>query len=226
MCRTPCLEALLFTFVFIFPNAFTLFLRGIPLPWQGRVVREYVPLAITYGALVLLGAYGGFLLPLPWAVGWWWLPIGGLVGVAIVALEYLVAAAPRVSRGSGWPRLAPTSLYVGRRSLPAVLLIAVVAALEEMVHRHLLIGGTLALLVPAWVAVLISAAAYALNHGFFGRAAVLQKLPTGVLLGMLYLISGGIIAPIVAHLTQNLLLYGYATRAAQTQRPVARAVAR
>ncbi len=216
MSHIPCLRDLLYTFVFVFPNAFTLFARGVRLPAATRVVREYLPLTATFGGLTVLGWLGGYLGALTLALPPAWAAVGVAGGLLAVGLEYLVAAAPRVFAGRGWPTLAPTAIYRGPASWAAVGLIVVAATLEETVHRQLLIGGTLpAMGAPVGLAVAVSTVTYALNHGFFGRPAVLQKLASGLVLSVLFVLSGGLlVVPALAHATQNLALYWHATRSA------------
>lgn len=216
MFPTPCLEALLFLFALMFPSAFVYFVREIPMRRLSAVAREYVPLALTLLVLLLVAVAGGHVEGLRFEVSWLWLAVGVVTGVFNVGLEYLLSALPRLKDGRGWPGLKPTSMYVGAPAT-AMLLVALSAFLEEMVHRGVIMGALLpALGSPVWLAVPLSALVYAMNHAFFGRGAVILKFASGLALGAVYALSGGLIlVPVVAHIVQNGTLFVHARRASR-----------
>ncbi len=84
------------------------------------------------------------------------------------------------------------------------------AVLEELLYR----GVWGALLIDqfgaAWYVFLIcSAILYGINHLYMGSSAVMQKFLTGICLGAVYLLSGReLLVPVIAHVGQNLILWG------------------
>lgn len=211
----PCLRALLFLFALMFPSAFVYFVREIPMRRLNAVAREYLPLIITLTALILVGIAGGYGGGMRLSTEWYWILIGIAVGPVNVAWEYLLAALPRLRQGRGWPDLKPTSMYVGA-PLWTVLLVAAAAIVEEVLHRGIIMGGIFPVFgTPAWLAVPLSALIYAMNHAFFGRGAMFLKFASGLLIAALFWLSGGqILAPVLVHVTQNLVLFFHARRAA------------
>jgi membrane protease YdiL (CAAX protease family) len=75
------------------------------------------------------------------------------------------------------------------------------AWIEEILWRWLLLGG-LALRLPLGVAFAAATAAFALAHSHGRRS----QLVAGATFGGLYLLTGGLWAPIAAHVTHNLLV--------------------
>lgn len=62
----------------------------------------------------------------------------------------------------------------------------------------------------ALLAVCLSALFYAVNHVYFGRFAVIQKLGSGMVFAAIYAVTGGdILACAICHTAQNLFLYFY-----------------
>lgn len=134
-----------------------------------------------------------------------------LVGLAAIAGEYAVGVGllflrtkrlvTRVTIHSSYSA-AP---HVGAMDVASILALVVG---EELILRQLLYRVLATeLSVPVWAAILLCAAAYALNHLSFGPAIAISKIPSGLLYVLLYYISGlSIIVVIIAHATQNLTL--------------------
>ncbi|WP_079423808.1 CPBP family intramembrane glutamic endopeptidase [Streptomyces katrae] len=158
----------------------------------------FLPDTLTGG---LTGALPGALpgrLP-----GVLWLPAAALAGAALVGGEFAVGAVPRLAAGAGLPRLAVhrDGGAAGGGYAASVLATAVA---EELLYRGLWIGVLHERLhLPAGVAVAVAAVAYAGGHLFFGGRAVAQKTLSGVVFGLLMLVSGSLAVPLVAHLAQN-----------------------
>jgi len=81
----------------------------------------------------------------------------------------------------------------------AVLLVIVVAIVEETVYRGYLILRLNAVARRPWIAVLFSAAIFALGHGYEGAAGVVSVYFLGVVLALVYLWRRSLIAPMIIH---------------------------
>jgi membrane protease YdiL (CAAX protease family) len=88
------------------------------------------------------------------------------------------------------------------------------AIVEEILWRWLLLGG-LALRVPLAVAFAAATAAFALAHRHGRRS----HLVAGATFGGLYLLTGGLWAPIGAHVAYNLLVAGSLSTIRAEMRP-------
>ena len=75
---------------------------------------------------------------------------------------------------------------------------------EEIVYRGFLIWW-LALLMPMWAAVVVSSVAFGLAHTYQGPSGVLRTGIAGLALGILYVVSGSIWLPILAHFLADAL---------------------
>ena len=206
-----CLKELLFLCVIVFPSAYIFFLKPFVLPKGNRLLAENLSTVMVYGALTAFGVLtgsAGEAAPLPGAA---FFVLAAALGIVNVGMEYVEAALPVLKRNGSLPRLRPASIYRGTFSLVKFLSIIAAAAAEELVFRQFMIGGILnALHAPLWLAVLLSSFYYALNHVYFGRFAVLQKMTSGLVFSLLYVCSGGSVAvSALCHICQNLFLYFY-----------------
>jgi membrane protease YdiL (CAAX protease family) len=139
------------------------------------------------------------------------LGIGIAAGAAFWALEFFVEN-PVLYRLTGrYPDLHAFDDLVGNLPLLAILLVLnlVLAAFgEEMVWRGYALPRVAEILGGsrfAWAASLIAVnAAFGLAHLYQGEAGIAQATVQGVLLGLLYLVTGrNLLAPIAAHFTAN-----------------------
>ncbi|MDJ0916507.1 MAG: CPBP family intramembrane metalloprotease [Woeseiaceae bacterium] len=69
---------------------------------------------------------------------------------------------------------------------------------EEIVFRGFVLWY-LALIMPMWAAILVSSVAFGLGHSYQGAGGMLRTGLAGIALGVLFVISGSIWLPIVAH---------------------------
>jgi hypothetical protein len=133
---------------------------------------------------------------------WYWYPVAVAVGAVLPLLELGIGVAIARSR-----RL-PVAGFAVRGTAVGVAAAVVTAAGEEVAYRgvglHLL---ETVLRWPSAFAIGVTAVAYGLNHLWFGRLTVAQKMVTGVALGTLYDLSGrAVVVPLVAHVVQNLVV--------------------
>ena len=81
---------------------------------------------------------------------------------------------------------------------------ATAGIVEEFIYRGFLIW-CLALLMPLWAAVIVSSIAFGLAHSYQGASGVVRTGAVGLALGILYVASGSIWLPIVAHILVDAL---------------------
>jgi membrane protease YdiL (CAAX protease family) len=117
------------------------------------------------------------------------------------------AIARRRPTGVPIARQTISSSTLDRRSGPAPFL--AVAALEEMIHRGLLVQACVLLSsTPVEVAALMGCAVlFALVHVSFGWAQVIGKLPLSVVATVAVLAFGSLVVAIVAHSLFNLRIW-------------------
>lgn len=87
--------------------------------------------------------------------------------------------------------------------LAAVIGIILWAAVEELLFRVLVIRAMISRVGP-WIALIISSAIFALAHAELD--VLVQTFLMGLLLGLLYLLVKGIIAPVLVHASTNDIL--------------------
>ncbi len=207
----PCLKQILFIAVIMFPSAYIFFVKPFLSSTKSKVLNENLSTIAVYGALLLMGIFTGQMGQLLFEAGWMFYGLAILSAPLIILLEYILVSIPLVKKSGKFPKVKPVSIYYGDINLLDIVAIIVAAALEETVFRQFLIGGLLTELeVAGALTVIISGFFYGLNHVYFGRLAVVQKTISGCIFGTLFVISGGnILISIIAHVTQNLVLYSF-----------------
>ncbi len=139
--------------------------------------------------------------------GRWWYAVALAAGALAPGIEVAVGYLAAWLRRRRVARVALHERWAGVSSV-ALVAVTVTAVAEEVVFRgvglHLLrteLGW------PAVPAVGLTALVYGLNHLYYGGLTVLQKIVTGVLLGVLYELCGqAVVVPLLAHVTQNLVV--------------------
>ena len=104
-----------------------------------------------------------------------------------------------------------------REALWATVAMLGVVVAEELLFRSLLLGGLLPVL-PAWVLVATTSIGFGILHLPQGRWGVGGAAVAGGLLGLIFLASGTLLAPIAAHYMTNIVQIGQAMRMNRTQR--------
>lgn len=137
-------------------------------------------------------------------------PLLGAIAVAVLVDRYAWNVIAELTASSG-----ADETVLGEREEYAYTLTAahmigevlwtVLAApvFEEMVFRGLLLGCLLARGWNPWVAVSVTAAAFASTHGQYYLPGLISVFVGGLLFGWLRIISGGLAAPILAHVAMN-----------------------
>jgi membrane protease YdiL (CAAX protease family) len=91
------------------------------------------------------------------------------------------------------------------QSLLASLLVIVVAAAEETIFRGYLILRLQAVFASPAAAVVLSAAIFALGHGYEGSAGVVTVGAMGLVFALVYLWRQSLVAPMVMHFLQDFI---------------------
>jgi len=81
----------------------------------------------------------------------------------------------------------------------AVILVTVVAIVEETVFRGYLILRLKTVTGRSWLAVVLSAAVFSIGHGYEGTAGLISVFFLGVVLAVVYLWRGSLIASMTIH---------------------------
>lgn len=132
--------------------------------------------------------------------------VGGFLCIGLVfGLEYLTAFVWALARTRRMPKgMALQQYWAGSMTWGQHALLVVLAAGEELVFRGF--GNTILsqyLGLPVVLTILLTSILYAFNHTFFGPVTILAKFISGLAYGTLYVASGSLIVPIIAHLGFN-----------------------
>lgn len=166
------------------------------------------------------------LLGVAWLVAWllnW--PLAGALGWNPGAVPWGIAAALPMFALFCWglrssqPRLASIRRFLehvvrpvfGSWSIPQLAIISILAGIcEEALFRGL-IQSWLTPLVGPWVAIAIASVAFGFAHPI-NRAYIIAATVTGIYLGLLFWMTGDLLAPIVAHAVYDFLALIYFLR--------------
>jgi membrane protease YdiL (CAAX protease family) len=101
----------------------------------------------------------------------------------------------------------PLPSFLAARGVPdyllACVLVVVVAWAEETIFRGYLMLRFAAVTKSSAAAVLLSAAVFAIGHGYEGSAGVVTVFGLGLVLALVYLWRKSLVAPMVMHLLQD-----------------------
>jgi membrane protease YdiL (CAAX protease family) len=146
-------------------------------------------------------------------VGWtataWWREVAigvALYPVLVIAvsfLEQILRALGLSARDPGRTLALPDT--TGELVL-AVILVAVVAVVEETIFRGYLILRLSAITRSLSTAVIFSAIIFALGHGYQGSLGVIIIGFMGVVFALIYLWRGSLVAPVTMHFLQNFIV--------------------
>jgi uncharacterized protein len=187
------------------PSAFGRFWRRFFLIWWGLTAVVLVVVLAVPGGLTAAD------LGLAWPARTGSTVFAAGLGLGLIAAQ--ASGARRVSRlyaGRPWPRrlinAALPRTARERRLMPLVALTAGVG--EELVFRGLFVAAGLGLLglSPA-VAVLAAAVAFGWAHLYQGRRGVALTAFSAVYLGLLYLLSGSLLMPVLVHASTDAVAF-------------------
>jgi membrane protease YdiL (CAAX protease family) len=168
-------------------------------------------------ACVALGLLSGLS---PAALGWtiedgWRQALWGLMAGLLLGAVFLLATRWVVQRtGERFYSSLVLDLIVPkdlREFVLTALAMVTVVLLEELLFRSLLIGG-LAPIAPAPLLVVLFGVLFGLLHIPQGAWGMVGAAVAGIFLGGLFLLSGSLLVPCVAHYAANMLQLGVAYR--------------
>lgn len=190
------------------------YLRSIQYRTVGGLVSTHLALASLVVVVLLLARYVNHRRPrwvvsvqpgIRWRFG---------IAVAIVAVVVLNLTQLLVRGGADAHYTVPRLWWVW---LLAILLTSPFQALaEEMFFRGYLMNviSDLSTAAPEkvgkWISIVVSAIVFALLHGSQNVWLFGDRLVFGLLAGWLVVVTGGIEAPVAAHVVNNLFAFGYA----------------
>ncbi len=207
--RTQTIEVLVFLFLIVPSMVLSLFVQqgGVTfiLVAVSTIVRD---LALICLILFLLWHNGERDQRIGWTFQHGWTEI--LLGVALffpvfimaILLEYALRTLGFTSPTSVPAYLQPHGLW---ELLLGVVLVVVVALAEETIFRGYLILRLSAITRNLAAAVLLSAAIFALGHGYEGSAGVITVGFIGLMYALVYVWRGSLVAPITMHFLQDFL---------------------
>lgn len=162
------------------------------------------------GFSAVVAALAWYLAPLeglPLLPQWLpWLAVAVAVGVAAPAWEIGLGYVVGAIGGRKFGGVALHEHWPGGSAAVTVAAV-VIAVAEEIIFRGIGIGlltGPLGWHVLT--AVIVTAGVYGLNHLYFGWLTVAQKTVSGVVFAILFIIGGGLLVPVIAHVVQNLVV--------------------
>lgn len=135
-------------------------------------------------------------------------PIGPEIGVGILSLPFVIALVAAlmftVLRFAPWLRNVPTNpleSFLGTQTGLAMFLVVVIVAggIREELQRAFLLHRFRGDFGQPWMGVLITSLAFGLGHTLQGYDAAIITGSLGALWGVIYILRGSAIAPIVSH---------------------------
>lgn len=133
----------------------------------------------------------------------------GFLGLCVVAAVVVINAGVWLTQGSTLTNPNPQSDFVAFM-IVIVLTSPIQAAAEEFFFRGLLLTGLGSFVRNEWFGIVVSALVFAAFHGVQNPPLFLDRFVFGVLAGALVVRTGGLEAPIAAHVVNNLSAFTYA----------------
>ena len=177
-----------------------------------RISTNYLGLIISYALVFLVSVLTGVVHPadirfdadLPWAAA------AVAAGCLCIGVEYLVGVFLTFFSAGRWVfQISVHSVYsdTEKISLGDILAVVVFVILEELIFRFALMSVLSGFSLPAAVMIGIAVCIFALNHVHWGLISFIQKLFSGCIFVLLYIVfNRNILIPVLAHLTQNCVL--------------------
>lgn len=208
------LKTIIIACMICFPSAFIFFGNSVKVGKLTLAEKNASMTCIVYGVLSGIVFGLGYLKWVSIKMSPW-LIIGFFAGFAVIFLELLMAQLRAKKQYGKFTRIIkPPKSYVEKFSLLNLILIILAAGLEELLFRQIYIRELFYNIDIIGIALGlgISTLFYALNHIYFSSFAVVQKIFSGLVFGLLFIISDfNILVPIIAHCTQNVVLYIFGT---------------
>lgn len=157
--------------------------------------------------IILVGIVASESIKIQRPTGMYWYVIAVAMAPLMIYMEYLVGYITLRLTGHR-PKGMIIQQHWKRASVLMVLLTIMCGISEEIIFRQIwfyIMGIRMG--IPMAFIMLITSLVYVLNHMYFGVYTMIQKMFTGMMLGILYIISGGsVLIPLIAHGSQNLIV--------------------
>lgn len=177
-----------------------------------KICIDYLGMIISYSIIILISVLSGVGRPFDTNIklDWLGLLVAVVCGGLCILIEYFVGVLLTYLSTKRWIlKISVHSVYGNANKIDVwdILAVGAFVVLEELIFRSALINVLSEFeLSIIWIAA-IAVAVFALNHAHWGLFVFIQKLFSGAVFVLLYLIfDNNIIVPIVAHLVQNFTL--------------------
>ena len=173
------------------------------------IVRDWVALTMFLGVWIYLQRPFSDLGFVPPGGTGFWLALGLVIAAlfSILNSNKSVQDATSDEREGFRKKLGPLQYFLPRddRELKTFYGLSFTAGIvEEIIYRGFLIWY-LALFMPIWAAAIASAVVFGICHSYQGLSGAFRTGFAGLIMGGLYLLSGSIWLPIIAHILGDAL---------------------
>ena len=177
-----------------------------------KLCLNYLGMIVSYSVILLISFLSGIGRPLD--TGFEFHVIGILIavlsGFMCICVEYIVGVLLNYFQTGQWvQKFSIHSVYsdAGKLDIWDILAVGIFVILEELIFRSAIINVLLDLSLPATFIICIAVIIFALNHIHWGLFTAVQKLFSGCIFVLLYVLSGyNLLLPVIAHLVQNFTL--------------------
>lgn len=174
--------------------------------YQARWLGACVGMALWFAAMSIwseragAGAFAGAIRTAPR-----WLIAAALLGPMISIFPSLVIGSFMDSDGWQYREPVDTSVFSPTNWTLAYIAVALVIAplAEEVAFRGIAFGAIIARGLSPAAAIMLSSVLFAAHHWQYSSAAMFSVFLSGIGLAALRLLSGSVLAPLVAHMTAN-----------------------
>jgi membrane protease YdiL (CAAX protease family) len=169
--------------------------------WTVAVSTILGDLALCALVIFFLWRNGEPLRQIGWIRRQWGIEVFWGIVLFLPAIS-LISALERALQGAGFsaPTKLPAFLSPSRSGVGlALVLVIVVAVVEETIFRGYLISRLRTATGRTAAAVLLSSVLFSLGHGYEGTAGMVSVFVLGVILALVYLWRASLVAPVIMH---------------------------
>jgi len=177
-----------------------------------KISTNYLGLIISYSSILIIAFFSGivhlkFIHIWPNVLG---ILAAIMSGIGCICIEYFVGVLMTfVSTGQWVSKFSVHSVYSETKKIDIwdIMSVGAFVILEELIFRMSIINVLFELKVPLVLIAIIAIFVFALNHSQWGLFTIIQKLFSGCIFVILYLMfDNNILIPIIAHCVQNYTL--------------------
>ena len=206
--HTLCLNILLILFT-ISPVLLVGIIMNFPILDQKKLGEVFFAKALVCLFIIeilFIGIMNHSVLFINTNINYYWYPISIIIIPVIIALEILVSIAIIKIKGK---KIKKISFWGAKNNINNKMIIysLLIALGEEVIFRKVwfdILGSQFE--INICIVLLVTSIVYGFNHLFMGNKIIIQKTISGIIYGMLYILSGSIIIPIITHCLQNLIV--------------------